>query len=294
MKTTSLLKHWPLALAFAILKCVGLIALAVPAWADDNGHQAFHRVMDKGVLRCGYYVFPPVTYRDPNTNELSGFTVDMMNEIGRRADLKIEWAEETNFANWVPGIQNGRYDVACTPNWPDLPMSRVVTFSKPMFYAGLYPMVRSDDARFKGNDLKAFNKEGITFAMTDGDTMQAAVKSRFPKAAVNVMPPGSGNTSYVLEVIGKKADVFLTDQNGKIEFEKAYPGKLRFMSDVTPFKTQPFNLAVNKEETLLNDFMNAAIDDLINDGTMDQLLRKWEPQPGKTYMRVAKPYEVQK
>lgn len=276
-----------------LIVLVLLLLLSLPASAADKP-SAFDRVMASGVLKCGYYVFPPVTYRDPNTNELSGFTVDMMNEIGRRADLKIEWAEETNFVNWVPGIQNGRYDVACTPNWPDLPLSRVVMFSQPMFYAGLYPMVREGDARFKGNNLEAFNKEGIVFALTDGDTMQGLIKAHFPKATVKVMAPGSGNSAHALEVIGKKADVFLADRNGEAEFGKAYPGKLRFMGQVTPIKIQPFNLAVEKHEVLLNDFLNTAIQDLINDGTMDRLLRKWEPEPGKTYLRVAKPYEGSK
>ena len=130
-----------------------LLVLTLPAYADDAKETAFDRVMRTGVIRCGYYVFPPVTYRDPNTGTLSGFTVDMMNEIGKRAGLKIEWSEEYSWSGWTEALRANRFDVACTPNWPDTPTARVVAYNIPMFYSGLFPVVMAENSRFKTNDL---------------------------------------------------------------------------------------------------------------------------------------------
>lgn len=271
-----------------------MIIFSFPVLADDNKKEtAFERVIRTNTIRCGYYVFPPVTYRDPNTGALSGFTIDMMEEIGKRASLKIEWAEETNFVNWTESLKAKRFDVACTPNWPDTPLGRVVSFSTPMFYAGMYPMVRADDVRFQKSklDKSDFDSPDITFVTVEGDSIDSIVKSHFPKAKVNVLPKSLGDSSFILDILTGKADVVLTDANGKIEFNKAHKGKFKFIDSINPIKLQPFVLGVDRSEIILNDFLNNAIHDLINDGTMDRLLRKWEPEPGKTYLRVAKPYK---
>lgn len=268
-----------------------ILLFSLPAYAETQKESAFDRIMRTGVIRCGYYVFPPVTYRDPNTNKLSGFTVDMMDEIAKRAGLKIEWTEETNFANWIPAIQGGRFDVACTPIWPDIPLGRVVAFTTPMYYAGLYPMVRADDERFKSNDFELLNNENITFATPDGDSQASLIRSHFPKAKINSMADGTNISAFAMEVVTKKADAFLTERNGMVEFNKNNPVKLRLMGEGKPVKLQSSNLAVESSEVRLKNFLDNAIADLLNDGTIDRLLKKWEPEPGKTYLRVAPPFE---
>jgi|GEM_PF-249908 len=270
-----------------------LVTLSLPAWAGDEKESAFDRVMRTGVIKCGYYVFPPVTYKDPNTGKLSGFTIDMMEEIGKRASLKIEWEEETNFSNWIPGLQTGRYDVSCTPNWPDIAQGRAAAFSIPMFYGGLYPMVRADDLRFNNNDSSILNSPDIIFVSQEGEARVSLIKENFPKAQLKLLGAGEEKTNFVMDLVTKKADAILTDMNGQIEFNRNNPEKLKLIGLKNPIKLQAFSLAVERHEMILNDFLNNAILDLINDGTMDRLLRKWEPEPGKTYLRVSSPAKVE-
>lgn len=275
-----------------------LVALVVSHWAapGQSGpatrESNFDRIMRTRELRCGYYVFPPVTYRDANTSDLSGFTVDMMNEIGKRADIKIIWAEETNFVNWTESLKARRFDVACTPNWPDIPLASVVSFGIPMFYAGIYPMVRADDPRFKGGiDIMArLNQPDVKFTTIQGDAIDGVVRQTFPKAVVTTLPTSAGDTTFVMDLLSKKADAITIDENGKVEFNRANPGKLRLIDTVPPLKMMPFTLAVDRNEMILKDYLDAGVYDLINDGTMDRLLRKWEPEPGKTFLRVAPAY----
>ena len=276
-----------------ILLSLLLITLSLPAFARDAKESAFDRVMRTNTLRCGYYVFPPVTYRDPNTQKLSGFTIDMMEEIGKRAGLKIEWAEEYTWSGWTEALLSGRFDTACAPMWPDIPTARVVAYSAPMFYASLFPVVRADDKRFSDTSLEQFNKKEITFAAPEGDAVVSLIQAQFPKATLNLIPPGSDNGSYALQLITKKADVLLWDDNGLYQFNKQNEKKLRAIARQAPVKLQTFSLAVGRNELVLKDFLDNAIADLIRDGTMDRLLRKWEAEPRKTYLRVANPAKVQ-
>lgn len=253
---------------------------------------AYDRVMRTSTIRCGYYVFPPVTYKDPNTGEMSGFTIDMMNEIVKRASLKIEWTEEYSWSGWTEALHAGRFDVACTPNWPDIPAARVVAFGTPMFYAGIFPVVRADDTRFQTDSLDQFNRKEITLAAPEGDALVSLTQAWFPNAILNVIPPGTDTGSFGLQLITKKADAILWDDNGVYQFNKNNENKIRAVARNTPVKLQPFTLAVDRDEMVLKDFMDNAVHDLLNDGTLDRILRKWEPEPGKTYLRVAKPYVV--
>ena len=83
------------------------------------------------------------------------------------------------------------------------------------------------------------------------------------------------------------------DDNALYQFNKNNKQKIRAVGRNTPVKLQPFSMAVDRNQMVLKDFIDNAIHDLINDGTMDRLLRKWEPEPGKTYLRVANPAKVQ-
>jgi polar amino acid transport system substrate-binding protein len=282
-------------LTAAITSLVVYIALPATPGPDHTAvartETTFDRVMRTRTIRCGYYVFPPVTYRDPNTRELSGFTVDMMNEIGRRAGLKIEWAEETNFVTWTESLKAGRFDVACTPTWPGLSLALAVSLTRPMFYAGIYPLVRADDARFKSdlNVMERLNQPDVKFTTLEGDAIDRIVQDAFPKATVATLPTSAGDTTFVMDLLAGKTDVIVVDKNGAFEFNRANPGKLRHLDTIPPLKTMWLALAVDRNEMILKDFLDVAIDDLRYDGTLDNLMKKWEPEPGKTFLRAQVP-----
>lgn len=266
--------------------------MVFPAFAADK-ENAMERILRTNTIRCGYYVYPPVTYRDPNTNELSGFSVDMMNAIGEAAGLKIEWTEEHNFGNWVAAIQANRFDVACTPMWPDIPLGRTVTFSIPFMYAGLSPMVRVDDERFKGDDLARLNQPDVKFLAQDGNALMAVTKAAFDKAQLMTVSSTVEGHVVIQEIYTKKADAMLGDANNIVEYNSSNDIKLRLVAPGKPVKVQEFSLAMGQSELRLKAFLDNAVQQLINDGSIDRMLTKWEQQPG-LFLRVAKPYEVSK
>jgi ABC-type amino acid transport substrate-binding protein len=270
-----------------------LLTLSFPAFADDAKESAFDRIMRTGVIRCGYYVFPPVTYRDPNTGILSGLTVDTMNYIAERASLKVEWTEEVTFGNWVPALQAKRVDAICTPMWPELPMARAAAFSEPMFFAGLYPVVRADDVRFaKGVTRERFNQPDVTFVSQEGNITSILTKAAFPNAKHYVLSPEADTTSLVMSVVNKKADVQLADYNAVNQWNEHNESKIKIIDQIAPIKVQQFPFSVGRGEYDLLAFLNLAVKEMHYNGEMDRILRKWEPEPGKTFLRVAPPVKA--
>lgn len=272
-----------------------LILLLNPHLAQAS-ESAYDRVMRTGVIRCGYYVFPPVTKMDVNTKQLTGFSVDFMNRLAERAGLKVEWAEEVTFGNWVPAMQARRFDMVCTPMWPDLPQARVVQFTHSLFYAGKYPAVLANDPRFNDKTTLAdLNNDKFTFVAQDGNVTSSTTKSAVPKAKLYGLPPSAEGGEYYLAISSKKADAVITDTNAVQQWNANNPGnKMKLLDMAHPVSIQQYPLVVTRGETDLLDFLNLAIDEMNYAGEIDALLRKWETEPGKTYLRVTKPFEAVK
>jgi ABC-type amino acid transport substrate-binding protein len=277
-----------------LLSLFSLITLSLPAFADDDKKvSAFDRITRTGVIRCGYYVFPPMVYKDANTGELSGLTVDTMNYIANRSSLKIEWAEEVSFGNWVPALQAKRFDVVCAPMWPELPMAKAASFSDPMFFSGLYPIVRAEEDRFKSNGgIERFNQPDVTIVSQEGNLTSILAKSSFPNAKHYLLSPDADTSQLVMSVANKKADVQIADDNAIKQWNDNNEQKIKIIKDFGPVKIQQFPFSVARGEQDLLNFLNLAIHEMNYNGEMDRLLRKWEPEPGKTYLRVSNPAKI--
>jgi ABC-type amino acid transport substrate-binding protein len=264
---------------------------SVPQTRQDS---AFERILRTGTIRCGYYVFPPAVYRDANTNELTGFSVDFMNKLAERAGLKIDWTEEVSFGNWVPALQSNRFDVACTPMWPTLNMLRAVSFTEPLFYSGLSPAVRVDDKRFD-NDLARLNEPDVTFVTIEGNMTDTVTREAFPKARFTTVPASAEAAFYFETILTGKADTGLTDRNGlKMVKDANGAAPLRLIDPAHPVKLQSFPLAIGLNELELKNFLDQGIREMNDNGEIDRLLRKWEDESGLTYLRVAQPFAAPK
>lgn len=254
----------------------------------------YERIIRTGELKCGYYVFPPAVYRDGKTGELSGLTIDMMNEIGKRSGLKITWAQEITWGTWAMDLQAGRYDVACAPQWPEVPQTRAVTFIDPMFYAGLSPIVRANDERFIADPtLDRLNKEDITILTQVGNATETLVSTHFPKAKIFTIPAESSGGEYYQTLKTKKVDAVITDRNGLFMYTRSNTSesdRYRAIEPHNPIKLQSFNMAIMHGEHELEHMLTMAQRDIMYDGTLDKIMRKWEGEPGLTFLRVALPY----
>ncbi|MEK7801422.1 MAG: transporter substrate-binding domain-containing protein [Pseudomonadota bacterium] len=277
-----------------LLLSLFLITISLPAWAGDAKESAFDRVMRTGVIRCGYYVFPPMTSRDPNTGTLSGFSVDFMNHLAERASLKIEWVEEVTFGNWVPALQARRFDIACTPMWPDLPQAKVAAFTHSMFYAGKYLAVMANDTRFSNKTkLADLNNERFTFVAQEGNMTFTTTKIAVPNAKLFMLAANADPGEYYQAIVSKKADAVILDTNAVQQWNINNPKNMMKLLDIThPVTYQQFPLVVGRGENDLLMFLNLAIDEMNNAGEINSLLLKWEAEPNKTYLRVTNPAKV--
>ena len=53
--------------------------------------------------------YPPMEFRDPATNTLTGFDVELGEALGKKLGIKIDW-QQTSFDQMMPAIATGRVD----------------------------------------------------------------------------------------------------------------------------------------------------------------------------------------
>ena len=174
--------------------------------ADNSQHEtSLQRVLRTGKIRCSYLLYSYYFQKDPNSGKLSGIFYDVMEEIGRRSDLKIDWVEEVGFQNIFPGLNANRCDVFCGGLWPNATRAKAALFTRPVFYSAITAWCRPDDNRFS-KDLSTINSPSFKIATIDGAMEDLIARADFPLAKRESLPELSPFVQNLLNVVGKKAD----------------------------------------------------------------------------------------
>lgn len=69
-------------------------------------------------LKRGYIIAgtnpntPPTTFYKEDNKTLAGREIDIMNAVGERLGIAVQWRDTGGFDNIIPGLKTGRYDVA--------------------------------------------------------------------------------------------------------------------------------------------------------------------------------------
>jgi len=262
-------------------------ASSLYGYEKDSLHD---RILEAGKIRCGYFLFPPYSMKDPNTGKMSGIFVDALEEAASNLGLKVEWAEEVGYGTMVEGLKTGRYDLVPTGVWPNANRARYADFSNPLFYSGIVAYARSDDHRFDKN-LKAIDDKTVTISTIDGTVQDVMARKDFPHAHVLSHPEMSDASQILLDVTTRKADVTFIEPGLAAIFLKGNPGSVQSITGKKPIAVIANTMMFKLGEPSFKSMLNTALAELINTGYIDHLINKYEPAPG-AYYRIARPYEM--
>src|SRR6185312_5186492 len=99
-KEESMKKSIALAVSALLAASVSATAQEVPARIKEAGKLVIATMPN----------YPPITFKDPATNELQGFDIDLGESIAKGLGVKAQW-DEIAFAQMLPSLQTGRVDM---------------------------------------------------------------------------------------------------------------------------------------------------------------------------------------
>jgi ABC-type amino acid transport substrate-binding protein len=164
--------------------------------------------------------------------------------------------------------------------------------TRPLFYSRTNIYVRADDARFDGH-ADAINDPAVRIATVDGEMAELIAKERFPKAQIVSLPQTTDLSQMLLSVATGKADVALVNDVVASGYLKANPGQIKTVATDRPLRVFSHGLAVGATETELGNLLDAALNEMDEQGILDRLLTEHELLPD-SYLRVAPPYVIPK
>jgi polar amino acid transport system substrate-binding protein len=216
--------------------------------------------------------YPPMEFRDPATNTLSGFDVDLGEALGRKLGVKIEWTE-TSFAEFMPSISTGRVDAI---------LSGFTDYASRHDIASFVDYLRSGPKFFVQQSRASEFKD---MAALCGKKVGASRRTMFPAEIDKWSQKNCGGNPIQFVGTDGSADARTQLRQGRIDAAVQGNETLPYLMDLEPgiyapvgepFATQFTGIALPVKEKALQQAMLEAVDALIADGTYKTLLAKWK------------------
>ena len=215
--------------------------------------------------------YPPLQFLDKSGAAI-GWEYDAVAEISKRLNAKVKY-ENTSWDAMIPAVSEGQYEMGMTGITIKDERKAQVDFSEPYMRSEMLMIVRGDEARF--TDAKSFA------AIPELLVSAQAGTSPFYAAIYNILDGNEDNARVVkFETFGaglealKAGDVDLTlsDSTAANGYVAASNGGLKIIGE--PLASEDFGFIFPKGSDLVAP-INAAIEAMKADGTIDALNQKW-------------------
>ncbi|WP_336793237.1 glutamine ABC transporter substrate-binding protein GlnH [Pantoea anthophila] len=195
-----------------------------------------------------------------------GFDVDLWDAIAK--ELKLDYTlKPMDFSGIIPALQTRNVDLALAGITITEERKKAIEFSDGYYKSGLQVMVRNNENNIKGiSDLN-----GKVVAVKSGtgsvEYAKANIKSKDLRQFPNI-------DSAYMELGTNRADAVLHDTPNILYFIHT-AGKGRFKAVGDSIEAQQYGIAFPKGSDDLREKVNGALKTLKENGTYNQLYKKW-------------------
>lgn len=217
--------------------------------------------IEEGILTVGTDLpYPPFEYREGG--ELTGFDVEIMDEIASRIGLETEYVDSP-FDTIFTDLANGQFDVVISGATITPEREQEVNFSEPYFNS-LQALVVSDDSGIASfEDLG----EGDAVSVQSGTTGEIWAEENLQPNGVEIRAFPEYPPVYNALEAGQ-VDGVVYDESSAIPETFNRPG-LEVVDTVDT--GEAYGIAVDPANADLLDAVNQALADMIADGTYDEI-----------------------
>lgn len=237
--------------------------------ADASGSDTMQLVTD-GTLTIGTSAeYEPFEYMEDG--EYKGFDLELAQAIADDLghELKIE---NVDFDTIVPGVASGtKYDMGIAAITATPEREKEVGFTDSYYMDDQAIVTMADNTEITGdNYADALNAEGVKIAVQSGSTAEAFAKENFPNAE---LVPFKNATDCFAAVQSSQANALVTNRSVAAQLVATSFSNEQVIKQIST--GEEYAIAVNKDNTALLDALNDSIAKLTEDGTVDELMTKY-------------------
>ena len=230
-----------------------LLATALAALAGTAAAQDVVRIGTEGA-------YEPYNYIDQATGELTGYEIELGNELCKRAELKCEFVQNA-WDSIIPNLQSGNYDMIMAGMSITPERDEVIDFSQNYIppAASAYVALSADAKIGEGAVVSA--QTGTIQAGYIAESGATLLEFATPDESVAAVKNGEADAvfadkDYLLPIA--------TDSNGELVM---LPNDVQLGGGV--------GIGLRESDTALKDKMNAAIQSMKDDGSLNTMIKKW-------------------
>jgi len=205
----------------------------------------------------------PYVFNDPNhPDQYIGYEKEMVDALAAAMGRKPEFVP-SDWETLVSTLQRGSFDVIVNGLEPTGDRAKQIQFSKPYYIFQLALTVRADEQQI--HSLADCRKRVVG---TLGNTAASRLLQQEGVPFKGYADPVAAYRDLEL----KRIDAVLMD----VPAEVYYVSKSTTLKRATePFFRGTYNIGLRKGDDALKTEIDAAIDKIIRDGSLEQILRKW-------------------
>jgi polar amino acid transport system substrate-binding protein len=222
---------------------------------------------DENVLVIGVDdTYPPMEYRDEDNN-LVGFDVDLANALAEKLGMEIEWVSMA-WDGIFQGLDADRYD--CIISSVSMTTARLeeFEFTAPYLANGQVIVVAPGNESIETSADLAGKKVGYQSATTADDAVQKHLES------YNFETFGYEEIIQTFSALDAgRIDCIVVDYAVAIDYATKFPEK--YVISSAQLTNEPIAICIKKGNTDLLDRMQAALDELKDEGTLKTISETW-------------------
>lgn len=246
-----------------------LLAIPLAACGDSSTEQAemsrWDEIQESGTLTVGTAgTLYPASFRAEESDELTGFDVELMKEIGQRLDLEVQF-KEMAFDNMLTSVQNGQIDVAANDISVTEDRKEKFAFSTPYKYTYGTAIVRKSD--LSGID----SLEDLKGKKAAGEATTVFMEVARQYGAEEVIYDNATNDQYLRDVSTGRTDVILNDyylQTLALAFFPEFD--IAIHPDIA-YNPQEVAFLMSNENDELQQNIDRVLAEMLEDGTVKSL-----------------------
>lgn len=251
-------------LVIVLAACGGEEATGENAEEEANVTHDWDAIQESGVLKAAtdgtYY---PNSYHDADTDELTGFEVELLREIANRLDLEIEFTE-MGVDGMLTSLNSEQIDISALGIDRDGENADKYNFTIPYkFSFGAMVVRESDDSGIETlEDLEGKKAAGAA------TTSYMAVARHF--GAEEIIYDNATNDQYLWDVANGRTDVVLNDYYGQVMATDALPEIPVKVHDIF-YNPSETNFAIKLGNDELTEKVNEQLEAMQEDGTLTEI-----------------------
>ena len=235
------------------------------AAADTEGETAEAgevTTVTEGILTMGTNAaFPPYEYYEGDT--VVGIDAEIAQAIAEKLGLSLEIVD-MDFNSIITAVQSGKVDVGIAGMTVDPDRLENVDFTD-SYATGVQVVIVTEDSDIASVD----DLEGKLIGTQEGTTGWSYCSEDYGD---DMVIPYTNGATAVQALLDGKVDCVVIDQQPALSFVEANEG-LKILE--TEYAVEDYAIAVSKDNTALRDAINTALNELIEDGTVQGILDKY-------------------